>query len=453
METSSTCRVKEREMGDELDYLKELGREAADPDEASMSRARAILQRRIERALGGGRRPWRPFHLRWGLVVAVALLIGSAFGFALGNSSTSNSNAASTPTGLGFLPERGWSVLQTARRATLAQEAIAIAANVPISPDDVSDRLPYSTMLNLPSNGVIMLASFTARGDKLRDQHFAVGALPLRLRDAVPGSIQLRPERPLGQYRLFAGVNGHNVDVTVYFGTPRPQPSLIRTAQRQLDRLVVRSSLGTGRVEERAFPIRRAAANVVTPVRNAVRIIDRTFSCTLVAPLGTTRDLDLIAGPIYVDRFRNFRIPAFIGASSGRVLAGPVSDQANLVFVRARPNNVPGRTLAPGVYANTQSCATRPTPVALSPRGLPGPPVRFQQNAECALRERVLVRVRATLQTSAAWRGLQDGYAGAQANVREAKLVVRSERTRKPLAFLALGSAGKTRFQASSGCS
>jgi hypothetical protein len=439
-------------MDDELELLKRLGRDEAVPDEASVGRARMLLERRIE---GGGesrRRPWRPFHLRWGLAVAVALLLGSAFGFALGNSSTSNGNAARAPTGLGFLPERGWSVLQTARRATLAQEAIAIAANVPISPDDAPDRLPYSTMLNLPPNGVIMLASFTARGDKWRDQHYTVGALPLRLRDAVPGSIQVRPERPLGQYRLFAGVNGHNVDVTVYFGTPHPEPALIRTAQRQLDRLVVRSSRGAERVEERAFPIRRAATNV-TPVRHALRIIDRSFSCTLVAPLGGTRDLDLIATPFVVDRFRNYRHPAFIGSSSGRVLAGPVSDRANLVFVRARPSHLPGRTLAPGVYANTQTCSARSAPVALSPRGLPGPPVEFGQDAECAMRGRVLVRVRAELQTSAAWRPLQEGYSGAQANVREAKLAVRSERTRKPIAFMELGPAGKIRFWAVSGCS
>lgn len=355
--------------------------------------------------------------------------------------------------GLGFLPERGWSVLQTAKRATLSQEAIAIAANVRISPDDAADRLPYSTLLSLPPNGVVMLASFTARGDRFRDQNFAVSALPLRLRDAVPGSIQVRPERPLGHYRLFAGVNGYNVDVAVYFGMPFPQPGLIRTAQRQLDRLVVRSSRGSERVEERAFPIRRAATKVATPVRKTALIVDRTFVCTLESPLGASRDLDLIAAPTYVDRFRNFSSPAFIGSSSGRVLAGPVSDRANLVFVRARASHVPGRTLGPGVYANTESCSARNAVVALSPRGLPGPPVEFAQDAECALRGRVLVRVRARLQTSAAWRPFQEGYAGAQANVREAKLAVRSERTRKAIALMELGPAGKTRFWALSGCS
>jgi hypothetical protein len=439
---------------DELELLKRLGRDEAVPEEASVARARRLLERRISHDGGGRHRPWRPFHLRLGLVVALALLIGSAFGFALGTSSTSSSNAASAPVGLGFLPERGWSVLQTARRATLSQEAIAIAANVRISPDDAADRLPYSTLLGLPPNGVVMLASFTVRGDKWQDLHYTVRRLPLRLRDAAPGSIQLRPENPLGQYRLLAGVNDYNVDVTVYFGTPRPAPALIRAAQRQLDRLVVRSPRRADRVEERAFPIRRGAASVVTPARPTALLIDRTFVCTLESPLGGARDLDLVAIPIYVDRFRNFRHPAFIGVSSGRVIAGPVSDQANLVFVRARPSHVPGRTLAPGVYVNTQKCAARRNPsVALSTRGLPAPPVEFAQDNECAVRGRVLVRVRAALQTSAAWRPFGEGYAGAQANVRDAKLAVRSERTGKPLAFLELGRAGKTQYSAVSGCS
>jgi hypothetical protein len=441
------------DMRDELELLKRLGRDEAAPDAASEARARRLLERRID---GGGSRPrpWQPFRLRLGLLVALALLLGSAFGFAVGTSNTSTSSAANAPVGLGFLPERGWSVLQTARRATLTQEAIAIAANVPISRDDAADRLPYSTLLGLPPNGVVMLASFTARGDQWRDRHYTLVRLPLRLRDAVPGSIQVRPERPLGQYQLHAGVNGHNVDVTVYFGTPRPAPAVIRTAQRQLDRLVVRSPGRGDRVEERAFPIRRAATGAVTPARPAALLIDRTFVCTLESPLGGDRDLDLVASPIYVDRFRNFRNPAHIGVSSGRVLAGPVSDRANLVFVRARPSHVPGRTLAPGVYVNTQKCAARRNvSVALSARGLLAPPVEYAQDNECAVRGRVLVRVRAALQTSAAWRPFDEGYAGAQANVREAKLAVRSERSHKPLAFMELRPAGKTRFSAVSGCS
>lgn len=394
----------------------------------------------------------RPFHLRWSLTVALALLLGSGFGFVLGTSNTSSGSAASAPMGLGFLPERGWSVLQTAKEATLAQEAIAIAANVPISPDDAADRLPYSTMLSLPANGVVILASFTARGDKWRDEHYPTRKLPLALRDAAPGSLQVRPERPLGQYRLQAGINGHNVDVTVYFGTPRPTPALITAAQRQLDRLVVRPARARDQVEERAFPI-PVARSPRTQVRVTARVIDRTLVCTLDAPLGDVRDLDVLAMPPLEDRFRNFHVPAFIGVSSGRVISDPVADRANRVFVRARPFGFAGRTVPAGVYASTRSCSRTRDSVPLSSRGLPGPPVEFQQKAECGIRGRVAVRVRAVLQSPAAWRPRGSGYAGARANVVEAALAVRSARTRKPLAFMQLGPAGKTRFWASPGCS
>jgi hypothetical protein len=436
---------------DELDLLKRLS-QAEEPDPSSESRARALLERRIS-GFGRRRRPWRPFHLRLGLALALALLVGSGFGFALGTASTPSGDAASAGAGLGFLPARGWNVLQAATQATQVQEAIAIAANVPISRDDAAARLPYSTMLTLPPNGVVIVASFTARGNKWRDQSYPRHALPLRLRDAVAGSIQVRPESPLGQYQLQAAVNGHNVDVNVYFGTPYPAPRLVTAAQRQLDRLVVRSSRSVDRAAERAFPIQAARAAVATRMRKAARVIDRRLVCTLSSPLGTSRDLDVMASPPYVDRFRNFNLPAFLGSSSGRVLAGPVSDQANLVFVRARPNHFPGRNLPPGVYANMESCSATGKTVALSPAGLPGPPIRFEQGAECALRGRVLVRVRAALQTAAAWRPIGEGYVGAQANVREARLAVRSERTNKPLAYMELGPAGKTRFWVTPRCS
>jgi hypothetical protein len=440
---------------DELELLKRLGQEEAGPDTASEARARMLLERRIAGGGDGRRRPWRPFHLRLGLVVALALLLGSAFGFAVGTSNTSSGNAANAPVGVGFLPERGWSVLQTARRATLSQEAIAIAANVPISPDDAADRLPYSTMLTLPKDGIVMMASFTARGDKLRDQHFPVRALPFRLRDAAPGLIQVRAKSPLRQYRVHGGVNGHNVDVTVYFGTPRPRRTLFTAAQRQLDRLVVRPSRTGDQVEERAFPIRAASKpGIQTRLRQVTRVIDRTLVCTLEAPLGDARDLDLLAAPPLQGQTisGNFYVPAFIGVSSSRVIASSVSDRSNRVFVRARSHALPGRTLPAGVFVNAGSCSAVRTPVPLSPRGLPGPPLEYEQDAECRIRGRILVHVRARLQTAAGWEAVGDGYAGARANVVEAAIAVRNARTRKALAFMQLRPQGRTRFWAAQGC-
>lgn len=187
----------------------------------------------------------------------------------------------------------------------------------------------------------------------------------------------------------------------------------------------------------------------------ASRIVDRTLACTLQAPLGGARDLDVVASPPIVDDFRNFRVPAFIGVGSGRILAGPVTDLANRVFVRAEPNRlrVPGRSLPPGGYAGMRSCTATRATVPLSSRGLPGPPVEFGNEVECQLRGRILVRVRAVLRSSATCRRVQDGYAGARSNVVEAALAVRTQRGRRPIAFIRLGRSGKTKLWTSASCS
>ncbi|MGH7348267.1 MAG: heavy metal translocating P-type ATPase, partial [Candidatus Rokuibacteriota bacterium] len=49
----------------------------------------------------------------------------------------------------------------------------------------------------------------------------------------------MRPARPLGQYEIRATVNGHDVTVSMYFGTPNPSSALRDEAQRQLVKLVV----------------------------------------------------------------------------------------------------------------------------------------------------------------------------------------------------------------------
>jgi hypothetical protein len=402
------------------------------------------------------RRPWQPVHLRWAFAVAVALLAGSGFGFALGTSDTPAGTAASGPVELGFLPARGWNVLQAATKATRAQPARqAIAANVPLRPEDDADGIPYATLLTLPSNGVVVVASFTpARGDRDRSTSSRVGKLPLRLRDATPQGeydAQLRPTNPLGQYRLRAEVNGYGVDVDVYFGTRRPAPAAITAAQRQLDRLVVQSIGASNPVEERALPMRPAGTSRVEAAGQMSRIVDRTFRCTPFALGGALRDLNVIAWPLDSKEFQNPNpSPGYLGVSSGGF--SPTSD---LISVRAdawqRFRNRP--RIPEGVYVHAGRCsAARVVSIPLSPRGLPGPPVQFGDDASCTTRGRVLVRVRAVLQSAAPWQRIDRTYAGARRKVVEAAVAVKSESRRRPLAFIELGRAGKTRLWVSSAC-
>jgi hypothetical protein len=389
--------------------------------------------------------PQRPLHLRWGFAVALALLVGSGFGFVLGSSNTPSTSAARGGE-LGFLPARGWNVLQSATRPSGRRPARqAIAANVPLRAEDDADGIPYSTLSSLPRHGVVLVARFTPnRGGN-------TGNLPLRLRDAAPEmqrSAQIRPRRPLGQYRLQASVNGYRVEVDLFFGTRRPAAELTTAAQRQLDRLVAGSVGATGPIEDRAFPIRPAAAAQAPPA--ASRTINRTFRCTPVAIGDGVRDLEVIANPLGSHEFQNPNpSPGFLSLGSGGL-----SPTSELVSVRAAAwERFRNRRLPEGVYVSEGRCVATRAAVRLSPSGLTGPPVQWSENKSCPVKGRVLVRIRAVLQAPARWQQLDRTYVGARRSVVEAALAIRSERTGKPIAFVELGPAGKTRLWTSSGCS
>jgi hypothetical protein len=394
----------------------------------------------------------RPLHLRWGFAVGVALLLGSSLGFVLGSSNTPSGAAA--PGGeLGFLPARGWNVLQTATRTAATRPARqAIAANVPLRAEDDADGVPYATLWSLPRHGVVLVAKFTP----IRGERDSTGNLPLRLRDAAPQierSAQVRPTKPLGQYRLRAKVNDYGVEVDVYFGTRHPAAGLITAAQQQLDRLVVGSVRASNSVEDRALPIRSAAGReAVVGTRATSRIVDRTFRCTPVALGDGLRELDVFALPLGSREFIGGQnpnpSPGVVGVSSGGF--NPTSD---LVSVRAAAwERFRNRRIPEGVFASEGRCSSTRVSVRLSPTGLPGPPVQWSESSSCLIRGRVLVRVRAVLQSPATWQRIDGTYIGARRSVVEAALAIRSERG-KPIAFVELGPAGKTRLWISSGCS
>jgi len=167
------------------------------------------------------------------------------------------------------------------------------------------------------------------------------------------------------------------------------------------------------------------------------RIVDRTFVCTPML-FGGVRDLDVWAGPPRTDPWT---IPAYLVARTGTTLV-----TGDLVYVRARTQGKIGWTLPPpgpgGVYAHSRRCSPSRTAVALSAKGLAGPPVGWYSEVTCALSGRVLIRARALLSAPAAWRRTRTPFEGAQRNVLEASLAIRSERTGEPLAFMQLDRDG-----------
>lgn len=220
-------------MSTELEnLLRRAARGLPQPSAESTSRARE----RALAAVGRRRRRRRPVAL----ALVAALMVAGAV---LGTLIVPSPGTADEPFGLGFLPAPGWNTVHDGGHGTPMRPTVAIAANVPLSPRDDADALPLSTLRSLPPEGIVMVAIFTARDvERMHDPYFARRTLPLRVGDGeLYGGASLRPGRPLGQIHLVAAVNRHNVDLTVYFGVERPSAAQLAAAQRQLDRLVVRT--------------------------------------------------------------------------------------------------------------------------------------------------------------------------------------------------------------------
>jgi hypothetical protein len=188
------------------------------------------------------------------------------------------------------------------------------------------------------------------------------------------------------------------------------------------------------------------------------RLIDRTFVCTPFAVQGAVRATEVNAAPIgAVEAYNPYNepydpshelSPGFIGVASGGWEPG-----FEFVSIRAHRWRRFGSTYsAEGVYAGTRRCASSRVSIPLSAEGLPDTPSRWAEQATCLGRGRVLIRVRALLQSAEQWQAQGDSSGGVRSNVVEAAVAVRSERTGRPVAYLELDRHGKTKLWYSANC-
>ena len=209
--------------------LREAGEALAGPDAPATARAReAALATASAREHPGARRV---------LAIGGMALAAVAIGMAIGSFAFAGSGTAGEPRGLGFLPAEGWTVLQSGTPATPDRPGVALAANVPLHPQDTVDGFPDSHCVRFPRTASCWSRASCASATGLSSQ-----PLPLSLREATPyirSGGEVRPKRPLGQYELRAMVEGYAVEVHAYFGTREPSADRLAAAQRQLDRLVV----------------------------------------------------------------------------------------------------------------------------------------------------------------------------------------------------------------------
>jgi hypothetical protein len=343
---------------DELDQLKKLGRELGEPDDESVSRARALLERRI--ASSEHVRLRRRLRLRWAALAAtLALLIGSGLGFGVGSWVTPTGSARGNVVGLGFIPAEGWNVTQT---GALAETGVAraVAANVAVESGYSGRGLPRATLRGLPPTGVVIVARFVPRGDVARDERFPMRTLPLRAADAVPVDLPRDLSRSsVAGLRLRAGAGSYNVEARIFVRAQLTAAS-IAAVDSQLSRLVMAPKRVTLVVQPTVFTTTQERMTIFGSVDGAgsgKKVTIQFKACGLQPVMFrdafemTTEAGGRYALDGYLRPF-NLGVSGVYRAVSGDDVSGelPVSQRA---FVNMRPLN--GGRFEVGVFGKTVS--------------------------------------------------------------------------------------------------
>jgi hypothetical protein len=444
---------------DELErILREGWTRLPDPGTEVTNRTRAA-------ALAAVRRKRRGLRLA---VTLVALVVAVGIGVGVG-AIVAPSGTAARPIGLGFMPAPGWKVLEAAAPSMEGQPEVAMSANVPFAREDVllgfaePSGLPYSTLLTLPSNGIVIIATFTEQdrlflprittpSGKGVPRLYPERALPFHIRDATPFiqyGTQVRPEEPLGQYQLRASLEDWYVDVHVYFGTPRPSPARLAEAQRGLDRMVVRTALLHD--SETARPATNEAVS-------APAVLDRTYRCT-PSIVGGVNKLYVLASKGTGRRGPSWERPAFAGVRTNISGSAATAIDNYLIWVGAgRPT---AAALVPHAWriqlfefpfrvwgtiaVNRTRCRASTARVPLTGRALTGGPAGvFPDEFDCTTPKAVLIRVRAVTQSSTTLRSYRS-FIRTAVPVTEAAIAVQTP-SGKRLAFAKVGKSGMSRI-------
>ncbi|HET9437944.1 MAG TPA: hypothetical protein VFO64_07060 [Gaiellaceae bacterium] len=446
-------------MSSDFDRLLREGRDALPvPEEQATEEARrsAVASLRT-----------RSRHTRLVVLAGAMVAMAVALGVSAGSLNAPSVTAAREPAVLGFVPQPGWFALQSPPPAIEGQQTAAVAANVPFAADDVDaglvepSGLPYSTLLTLPPDGIVIVATMVPVGQPelapvLASSFYPRVDLPLKLRDAYPvlqWGAQVRPDQPLAQYHLSAHLRGYNVDVVVYFGTTRPSAALLREAQRQLAGFVVRSD----GADARSAPAARAA-------QGPVSVIDRTFACDTVILGGLYRiEVRAHGGDRLAGQWA--RLPyagVSTGGNAGRIDTSVPPVSALAWITAGSPSSYStvddaydAFTVAAGgtLGRNTELCRPTSAPVPLTRTGLRGGAVQVEtRTVDCDAPRRVLIRLRATVRGSAALRERGRIFVATGAPTARAELAVRTPGG-KLLAHASVDDSGRARqYTAPMGC-
>jgi hypothetical protein len=221
---------------------------------------------------------------------------------------------------------------------------------------------------------------------------------------------------------------------------------------------VVGAAVPGNHVHERALPLAHRATSE-TGARS--RIVDRTLLCA-TQPDGGIHKVEVRAHQGIREGRSNWKqLPfAVVGTGGGTSGIEPGPRENPLAWITAgRPSaattiDSEWRVVlarATGTVGMKGTCRSTAKHVPLTFRGLRGDPASpFGDEIDCVAPRRVLVRVRAVLESPAA-PGLRRSYLRTSVPTREASLAVRTERGRL-LVYAAVSANGKAHVFTAKGC-
>jgi hypothetical protein len=191
-----------------------------------------------------------------------------------------------------------------------------------------------------------------------------------------------------------------------------------------------------------------AVAALASPAGGEARaavVFDRTYSCAVPPEYrGGPRVLNVSLSP------KRTLGDGEWGPSGGVSINQDGATSPGLVSFMTGPV---GQRVDGWVSVSASRCRElRNARLPLSPRGLPGPPARFEQHLECRVTRRVVVRLRAELDRAPQWRRDEGGGRTATVNFSKAAFAVATEPRRKPVAFGDITPGGETRLFTVAGC-
>jgi hypothetical protein len=174
-----------------------------------------------------------------------------------------------------FDPAPGWNTLRAVPPTWASTEPFTAHDLENVARYDIVQYRPGSTLLRLPPEGVVIIASFAfpSEARQVGSPNFPDRTLPLTLADSRGcGAWEGQVSATVPECVILARVDGQDVDVRVYFGNQNPSDAARAAADTELARL--------------HFPGAETSPSAPPPLTSGTSELDRDEGISLLVPDG-----------------------------------------------------------------------------------------------------------------------------------------------------------------------